>query len=75
MTRDQRIYRLACILALCIIGGLLLSGYHKLLYPADFALAVFRFHLLPDVLVNVVAIYIPWLETIVCGSPKARDPQ
>lgn len=64
MTRDQKIYRFAHLLAAGIIGVLLLSGYPKLLYPTDFSLAVYRFHLLPDILVNVVAIYLPWLETV-----------
>jgi putative oxidoreductase len=64
MTRDQKIYRAAHLLASVIIGLLLLSGYPKLLYPADFALAVYRFHLVPEVLVNAVAIYLPWLEAV-----------
>jgi len=66
MTRDQKIYRIAYLLAAWIIGLTLLSGYHKLLYPADFALAVYRYHLLPDFLVNAVSLYFSWLETI-CG--------
>ena len=66
MTRDQKIYRMAYVLASLFIGVLLLSGYHKVLYPADFALTVFRFHLLPDAVVNAAALYFPWLE-IVCG--------
>ena len=67
MTRDQKIYRAAYWIASLIIAATLLSGYHKLLYPADFALAVYRFHLLPDFMINLVALYIPWLETI-CGT-------
>jgi hypothetical protein len=66
MTTDQKIYRFAYGLACLIIAATLLSGYHKLLYPADFALAVYRFHLLPDGLVNSSAIYFQWLE-VVCG--------
>lgn len=62
MTRDQKIYRAAYLLASGIIGLLLLSGYHKLLYPDDFALAVYRFHLLPGFLVNGVSLYFAWLE-------------
>jgi uncharacterized membrane protein YphA (DoxX/SURF4 family) len=64
--RDQKIHRAAYLLASGIIGLLLLSGCHKLLYPADFALAVYRFHLLPGVLVNAVALYVSWLE-LVCA--------
>ena len=62
MTRDQKTYRLAYWIASCIIGVLLLSGCHKLLHPADFALAVYRYHLLPDFLVNLAALYFPWQE-------------
>lgn len=66
MTGDQKIYRFAYWLACFIIAAVLLSGYHKILYPADFALAVYRFHLLPDGWVNISALYFPGLE-MVCG--------
>ena len=66
MTRDQKTYRLAYGMASFIVATVLLSGYHKILYPADFALAVYRFHLLPDALVNVSSLYLQWLE-IVCA--------
>ena len=64
--RDQKVYRVAYWLACFIVAATLLSGYHKVLYPADFALAVYRFHLLPDVLVNISSLYFQWLE-VVCG--------
>ncbi len=66
MTRDQKICRLAYWIASFIMAAVLLSGYHKLLYPADFAVSVYRFHLLPGFLVNVAALYLPWLE-LVCA--------
>lgn len=70
--RAQKIYRLAC----CILAVMWLSGIHKLLQPADFALAVYRFHLLPDAWVNPVALVLPWLEIVVAGCllfiPKFR---
>ncbi|VGO21409.1 MauE/DoxX family redox-associated membrane protein [Pontiella sulfatireligans] len=66
MTRDQKIYRLAYWIASFIIAVILLSGYHKIIYPADFALSVYRFHLLPDALVNAASLYFSWLE-IGCG--------
>ena len=76
MTRDHKIYRLAYWLACFIVAATFLSGYHKLLHPADFALAVYRFHVLPDALVNLAAIYLPWLEiaSAVCllFAPKFR---
>lgn len=64
MTRDQKIYRFAYLLASFIIAASLLLGYHKLLRPDDFALSVYRFHVLPDAWVNLVALYIPWLEAV-----------
>ena len=66
MTRDQKTYRMAYWLASYIIGAVLLSGYQKIFHPADFALSVYRFHLLPDFAVNLTALYITWLETL-CG--------
>lgn len=62
MTRDQKIFRLAYWVAAFIVAAVLLSGYHKILYPAEFALAVYRFHLLPGSVVNLVSLYIPWVE-------------
>ncbi|MDF7809050.1 MauE/DoxX family redox-associated membrane protein [Pontiellaceae bacterium B12219] len=66
MTSDQKVYRFAYWFACLIVAATLLSGYHKILYPADFALSVYRFHLLPDFLVNIASLYFQWLE-IVCG--------
>jgi hypothetical protein len=62
MTRDQKIYRAAYWLASGIVGLILLSGYYKILHPDDFALSVYRFHLLPGFLVNIASLYFPWLE-------------
>jgi hypothetical protein len=66
MTQDQKTYRLAYWIASCIIAATFLSGYHKVLYPADFALAVYRFHVLPGFMVNAASLYIQWLE-IACA--------
>ncbi len=64
MTREQKTYRLAYWIASLIVAGVLLSGYQKILYPADFAVSVYRFHLLPGFLVNIAALYFPWLEAV-----------
>lgn len=64
MIRDRKTYRLAHWVGSFLIAGVLLSGYHKLLYPDDFAVSVYRFHLLPGALVNLTAIYLPWLEAV-----------
>ena len=66
MTRDGKIYRLAYWMACGVLAMVLLSGYYKILYPDEFAVSVYRFHLLPGVLINLTAIYLPWLE-VVCA--------
>lgn len=76
--REQKIYRWAGGIAMLVIVAVLLSGWQKVLHPAEFALAVYRYRLLPDVLVNLVALFIPWLE-MVCAIcllfiPKYRRP-
>jgi len=66
MTRDQKIYRYVDWTVAVIVAAVMLAGYYKILYPADFAVAVYRFHLLPGFLVNAAALYVPWLE-LVCA--------
>jgi hypothetical protein len=66
MTRDEKIYRIAYWLASFIIAAILLSGYYKILHPEEFALAVYRFRILPGILVNPVSLYLTWLE-VVCA--------
>lgn len=39
----------------------------KLLHPAEFAQIIVNYQLLPDMLVNPLALYLPWLE-LVCGA-------
>ncbi|MBW2557344.1 MAG: DoxX family membrane protein [Deltaproteobacteria bacterium] len=38
------------------------ASLHKILYPAAFAEAVYRYQILPDWLVNLTALVLPWLE-------------
>jgi len=42
------------------------ASLDKIQYPADFAIAVQNYRLIPDVLTNLVAIILPWVE-LVCG--------
>jgi len=67
MMDERKIYRMAYWIASFVIAGVLLSGYPKVLYPADFAVSVYRFQILPGFLVNITAIYLPWLE-MVCAA-------
>jgi len=64
---DQKIYQAAFWIACFIVGLVLLSGIRKILDPAAFALSVYRFHMLPDAMVNLVALYLPWLELVCAG--------
>jgi len=66
VTRDHKIYQLAYWIASFVVAAILLSGYQKIFFPADFAVSVYRFHLLPGFLVNLTALYLPWLE-LVCS--------
>ncbi|HOO89364.1 MAG TPA: MauE/DoxX family redox-associated membrane protein [Syntrophales bacterium] len=38
------------------------ASIHKILYPAAFAKAVYLYQILPDWLVNLAALVLPWLE-------------
>jgi cobalt-zinc-cadmium efflux system protein len=51
-----------------ILGGIfIVAGAPKIFYPTEFAEALFNYQMLPDVLINVVAIALPWVEVIVGG--------
>lgn len=67
MKRERMLYGVAFWVAGVILAGVLLMGWPKLADPAAFALAISRYRLLPDVLVNAAALYIPWLELLCAG--------
>lgn len=46
----------------------LLAGWPKIVDPAGFALAVYRYQVLPDALVNITALYMPWLEVAAAAA-------
>ena len=58
---------------LALAGVLIAAGLPKILNPDQFALAVYQYQLLPAVLVNPVAIYLPWLE-ISCAAALVALP-
>ncbi len=64
MNREWRTCRLAYWIATLVVAGVVASGYQKIVHPDDFAVSVYRFHLLPGMLVNLAAIYLPWLEMV-----------
>ncbi|MCF8108931.1 MAG: DoxX family membrane protein [Desulfohalobiaceae bacterium] len=48
-----------------LLGGIFLyASYDKILHPAAFAEAVYNYQILPDYLVNLVALVLPWLELL-----------
>jgi len=61
MTR-RRIIGWACRLSLC--GIFVAASVPKILAPHDFAVAVFRYQMLPYPLVNLLAIFLPWIELV-----------
>jgi uncharacterized membrane protein YphA (DoxX/SURF4 family) len=64
-TRGARFCRYFNFLARWTLGGVLLfASWDKLHHPATFARAVYNFQILPDPLVNLTAIVLPWLELV-----------
>jgi uncharacterized membrane protein YphA (DoxX/SURF4 family) len=52
-----------------ILGSLFLyAGIAKIVDPMGFALSIYNYKLLPESLINVAAILLPWMEVIVGGS-------
>jgi uncharacterized membrane protein YphA (DoxX/SURF4 family) len=48
-----------------ILGAIFVyASVDKILHPAAFAEAVYNYQILPDSLVNLTAIFLPWLELI-----------
>jgi rhodanese-related sulfurtransferase/uncharacterized membrane protein YphA (DoxX/SURF4 family) len=48
------------------LGGIFVyASYEKILRPASFAEVVYNYQILPDTLVNLASIFLPWLELLV----------
>lgn len=43
----------------------LAASYDKILHPQAFSLAVYQYQILPDSLVNLAALILPWLELLI----------
>ena len=61
------------ISSLVLAGVFLAAAFPKIAEPAKFALAIYQYGILPDSLVNLVAIYLPWLE-VSCAAALAVLP-
>jgi len=48
-----------------ILGVVFLTAaWDKIVHPADFARAIFNYQILPDALINLSALVLPWLELL-----------
>ncbi len=59
---NMRAIFIACRVLLGVV--FLVACAHKILFPADFALSVFRYQILPAPLINMTAITLPWMELV-----------
>ncbi len=50
------------MLSVILAAVFIFAAIPKIAAPQEFALSVFRYHLLPHQFVNLAAIYLPWLE-------------
>ena len=44
----------------------IVASYYKIIDPGSFAKSIWYYHLVPGSLINLLAIYLPWLE-LLCG--------
>lgn len=51
---------------LVVAGVLIYAGWQKIWIPLEFARLVREYHIIPEGLLNLVAVILPWLE-LVCG--------
>ena len=48
------------------LGGVFVyASYDKILHPAAFAEVVYNYQILPEILINSVAVILPWLEVLI----------
>ncbi len=67
MTRGNRIkthYRISLLVRFVLGAVFILAGVPKIMDGAAFAGAVYNYQLLPDVLINFFAVFLPWLEVV-----------
>jgi uncharacterized membrane protein YphA (DoxX/SURF4 family) len=55
--------KIPLLIARLILGGIFVyASFDKILHPHEFAEVVYNYQILPDALVNLTAILLPWLE-------------
>ena len=72
-TRTTLLFICRAVVAIVFIA----AACPKIMAPHEFAIAVFRYQILPSGMINIVAIYLPWLELLaglwLLFIPKGRD--
>lgn len=63
-SEKYRLLEPACRILLGLI--FLLYGFDKVPYPDDFARAIANYKILPEFLINLIAVILPWVE-VACG--------
>jgi uncharacterized membrane protein YphA (DoxX/SURF4 family) len=57
---------LALLFRLVLGGVFVYAAFDKIIHPEGFARAVYNYRLIPAVLINLFALFLPWLE-LFCG--------
>ncbi len=58
---EKKLYH---ILRITMAVVFIYASIDKIVHPHDFARAVFNYQILPDYLINITAILLPWLELV-----------
>lgn len=65
MTRGKTVSDRVAVLIRIVLGVVFLyASMHKIIYPAAFAQTLFHYQVFPNLLVNLTAIVLPWLEVV-----------
>jgi uncharacterized membrane protein YphA (DoxX/SURF4 family) len=65
---SHRSTKIFSVLSRVVFGGIFIAAsISKILHPSLFAKIIYNYQILPDLLINVSAIFLPWLE-LVCGT-------
>jgi uncharacterized membrane protein YphA (DoxX/SURF4 family) len=66
MIDKKNISRLLYLIARMILGVVFIyASYDKLFHPKAFADIIYHYQILPDRLINITAIFLPWLELLI----------
>jgi hypothetical protein len=49
-----------------LIGGMfIIASFYKIIEPASFAKSIIYYHIVPTELINLMALFLPWLELLI----------